>query len=124
MGAQGRNGATFYSRSGYGSTASASTETTSSGQLSSMLELTTATNVRLSSSLRVFGRLGQQGDLVLLDDAKPHSITLHCALYRSPTWTLRPPGPTGHAITRAGPERIQCAAHRTASTPRSGQLVR
>jgi hypothetical protein len=44
-----------YSRSGYGSTATASTETISSGQLSwDSLELVASANVRFGSRLRVF----------------------------------------------------------------------
>ena len=72
----------FYSRSEYGSTPTASTERISSGQLSTMLSNSPPpTNVRLGSRLRLLSQLGQQGNLVLFDDAKPHSITLHLSLH-------------------------------------------
>lgn len=76
-----RAGAAVYSRSGYDSTATASTETISSGQLSWMSS--NLPPLRTSASARAFAssrRLGQQRDVVLLHDAKPDTVTLHLTL--------------------------------------------
>ncbi|HMJ00753.1 MAG TPA: hypothetical protein VK488_13025 [Gaiellaceae bacterium] len=44
--------------------------------------------VRFSSRVRINGRLGQQRDVVLLDDAEPHAVALSC-----PSFKAIPPSP-------------------------------
>src|SRR6266536_2718077 len=61
----------------------------------------TATNVRLGSRLRVLGRLGEQGDVVLLHDAEPHSIALHSALHGSTD--IKTSGAPYEDVRRGGP---------------------
>jgi hypothetical protein len=74
-------GGSVYSRSRYGSTASASTETISSGQtVLDVFELVASANVRFSSRFRIIRRLGQQRDVVLFHDAKPDAVTPHLTL--------------------------------------------
>jgi hypothetical protein len=58
-----------YSRSGYGSTATASTETISSGHCPEWPRTRRLRDLRFSLHLRVFGGLGKQRDVVLLADA-------------------------------------------------------
>jgi hypothetical protein len=62
---------TFYSRSGYGSTASESTETTSSGQLSSMLPKSPP---RMSTSARREAQGGERHPTELI--SRPREIGL------------------------------------------------
>jgi hypothetical protein len=77
----GSAGAAVYSSSGYGSTATASTETIPSGPtVRDVFERVASANVRFSPRLRIIRRLGQQRDVERFHNAKPNAVTPHLTL--------------------------------------------
>jgi hypothetical protein len=70
-----RRGGAVYSSSGYGSTAQRLDRyDLFRPAVLDVFELVASAKVRFGSRLCIVGRLGQQRDVVLLDDAEPHAV--------------------------------------------------